>query len=180
MKGPAINRLAKLFYGSSIAQIGALLVIFNVTRRLDRYRELVWLYVLTLLLVIPISWVIPAVGAWTYYGVANLTDAYHLPHFDALRAGTMSKIVLMGVNGLITFPSFHTALAVILAYVTRGIKYVFPIFVALNILMIAATPTTGGHYFVDIVAGLALVCAVIRVTRVIYPPLFARQFEAAK
>ena len=38
-----------------------------------------------------------------------------------------------------------------------------PIAILANVAMIAATPAVGGHYFVDVVAGLALAAASIAV-----------------
>ena len=78
---------------------------------------------------------------------------------------SVPAILMTQVNGLITFPSFHAALGLILIYVTRGIRVLFPISLGLNVLMIAATPTVGGHYFVDVLAGLAVVPLAIMLVR---------------
>jgi len=60
--------------------------------------------------------------------------------------------------GLVSFPSFHTAGAVLLAYLFRGTG-VTPLAIILNTGIIAATPIFGGHYFVDIIGG-ALVASI--------------------
>lgn len=65
-------------------------------------------------------------------------------------------------EGLVTFPSFHTALAVIFAYSMRGIRYIaLPVY-ALNAMLILATLPQGGHYLVDVVAGLAVAAMSIK------------------
>jgi membrane-associated phospholipid phosphatase len=43
------------------------------------------------------------------------------------------------------------------------VKLLRPIAILANVAMIAATPTVGGHYFVDIIAGVALAAASIAV-----------------
>jgi len=103
----------------------------------------------------------PAEGAWAYYGVAHLVDAYYLPDFYALRAREMPEIVMAKTTGIIQFPSFHAAVALIFIYESRGIRILFPACMGLNALMIISTPTWGGHHLSDVLAGLAVVpCAI--------------------
>jgi hypothetical protein len=154
---PVILRVFAFAYNSMMLQVGVLLVVLNALGRLDRVREFVWLFVLSLLIIIPISWLLPAEGAWAYYGVSHLTNAYYLPDFFALREGRMPEIVMSKVTGVIQFPSFHAALGLILIYAYRGIRYLFPISCLLNICMIASTAPSGGHHIADILAGLAAV-----------------------
>ena len=93
---------------------------------------------------------------------------------DALRNGEMTRISLTQVNGLITFPSFHAALAIILIYASRGVKVLFPAFLVLNLLMLAATPTVGGHYFIDIIAGACVVLCLACLRQLRWGTLLAR------
>lgn len=58
-------------------------------------------------------------------------------------------------RGYIAFPSFHAALAVIYTYVHRG-EGTFWYLVVLNSAMILATGPVGGHYLVDVLAGMLL------------------------
>jgi len=162
---PAINLMLGLSYASIFPQIIVLMVVLSITRRLDRMREFLWLFVLTLLIIVPLSWLFPAESAWAYFGVTDRIDAYHLADFTALRTGHMQEIDVSRTNGLITFPSFHAALALILIYTTRGIRVLFPLSLGLNVLMIASTPSAGGHYCVDILAGLAVVPLAIFILR---------------
>jgi membrane-associated phospholipid phosphatase len=72
-----------------------------------------------------------------------------------LRSGELTTFGWRAVEGIVTFPSFHAiwALLLILAMPT------WPMII-LNGLMIISTVTTGGHYAIDVVAGM-LVCAVV-------------------
>ena len=162
---PVIDRVLGLSYGSGMLQIGTILVVLNIVGQLERVREFIWLFVLTLLIVIPLSWLFPAESAWVYFGVTDRADAYHLADFTALRAGHMPEISISQVNGLITFPSFHAALGLMLIYASRGIRILFPLSLSLNALMIASTPSSGGHYLVDILAGLAVMLLAIFILR---------------
>lgn len=162
---PITARILDLAYFSAMAQTGLLLVLLNAMGRLERVREFIWVFVLTLLIIIPVSWVAPAEGAWGYYGVSQQAHAYYLPAFYALRAGTMPEIAMAQLVGVIQFPSFHAALALILIYACRDIPYLFLLSLVLNLVMIASTPTSGGHHFVDILAGLVVVPLAILVFR---------------
>jgi membrane-associated phospholipid phosphatase len=153
---PGINRALGWAYESGVFQIFVLLILLTLFGRPERAAEFVWLYITTLLIVVPISWLLPAESAWVHYGVTDRVHAYHLADFSALRAGKLPEITVARVNGLITFPSFHTALGLILIYVTRGIPFLFPVSLGLNALMIASTLTSGGHYLVDVIAGAAV------------------------
>lgn len=104
---------------------------------------------------------VPAETAYVHYG---FTPA-DLPHLavnagwwpaeilDQLRAGQLRELGTAKISGLITFPSFHTAAAVLLAWGFRQIPVVGVLFVLLNIAMIATVPLIGSHYFVDVLGG---------------------------
>lgn len=85
---------------------------------------------------------------------------YHLQHLMALRSGDPVSLDLQNLPGLVTFPSFHTAAGVVLAFSAYGTR-MFPVFCAYSAVMIASTPVFGGHYFVDLFAGGAVAVAVI-------------------
>ena len=160
-----IARALDLSYGTGAFQMLILVMLLPALGQLERVREFVWLFVITGLITIALSAVMPAAGAWAYYGVSHLTSNYYLPDFDALRSGQMREIVMTKMTGIIQFPSFHAATALILIYVTRRISYLFPISCLANIVMIASAPVYGGHHFTDILAGLALVPLAIAILR---------------
>jgi membrane-associated phospholipid phosphatase len=53
---------------------------------------------------------------------------------------------------------------VLLVYAMRG-TLVHPLFAVLNAAMLASTPIEGGHYLVDVVAGVALALGLIALDR---------------
>ncbi|WP_165405695.1 phosphatase PAP2 family protein [Bradyrhizobium genosp. SA-3] len=62
---------------------------------------------------------------------------------------------------LLTFPSFHAVSAVLYMWVLWPIRWVRGIGVLWNGVMLAATPIGGGHYFVDVFAGVVVAIASI-------------------
>ncbi|KVU41503.1 hypothetical protein WK68_11985 [Burkholderia ubonensis] len=47
-------------------------------------------------------------------------------------------------------------MALYFAYAIRHVRVVLPVAVLANIAMILSTPTQGGHYLVDVIAGLVV------------------------
>jgi hypothetical protein len=116
-----------------------------------------------------ISAFVPAVAAFNYLGLtpadyANLkplADFDHMRHLPLVRDGTMRELDVMGVTGIVTFPSFHAASCLLYTWAFWPVRWMRPITLAANGLMLASTPIDGGHYFIDVFAGLALAAAAI-------------------
>ena len=139
-----------------------------------------WLRVYTLAFLlatlgsIAISALLPAVGAWPYYEL-TAADSVHVlptvstswPVFHGLRDGTWRALIAVGAEGIITFPSLHAALAVIVAAALWPLVRLRWVFVALNAAMLIATPIDGSHYFVDVLAGVALAAVCMIAARAI-------------
>jgi membrane-associated phospholipid phosphatase len=84
-----------------------------------------------------------------------------------LSARGADPVTLMpsSLAGLSTFPSFHTAAGILIIYACRGNSIRLAVGTAYSIVMIASTPVFGGHYFVDLIAGIALAIAMIMLWR---------------
>lgn len=87
---------------------------------------------------------------------AHGTPPYALDFIDTLTAardGSLRILDQSALTGIITFPSFHAAAAVVLGWAGSKIRLVGPLFVGFNVLMFASALIGGGHYLVDLVAG---------------------------
>ena len=150
-------------YYSLLPQLILMYVLLFTKGLFDRAREMFWLFILTSLGCVVVSGLFPAAGAFATFNVQTANPS--LQHFLALRDGSMKSIDLLQSQGLVSFPSFHLALAVILAYSARGIPIFFPFFLALNALVITATPLVGGHHFADLWGGALLTLGAIAAMR---------------
>ena len=100
-----------------------------------------------------------------------------------VRAGTLHGLNLSRLVGILTFPSFHAASAALYIWAFSPLRWLRLLLVPCNILMIAASPVGGGHYFVDVFAGIAVSAAAIVVTlRISYmhPRFSPRRCRAAR
>ena len=80
----------------------------------------------------------------------------YLPIYHGLRDGSLRALTGLTADGIITFPSLHAALAVIVVAALWPVAMLRWVFLALNAAMLAATPIDGSHYFIDVLAGIAL------------------------
>ncbi len=161
-----------LCYYSLIPQIIALMLILHGRGDLNRARELLALFIGTSLGCVALSALLPTAGAFIHFH-ADTPDPY-VHAFLALRDGSMGAIDLGHMQGVVQFPSFHLALAVICAWAARGIKILFPLLLILNVAVILATPAIGGHHLADLCGGALLTLVVlgaVRVKNVGLPPL---------
>jgi membrane-associated phospholipid phosphatase len=128
-----------------------------------RARSVATALIVSSLLTIPVLWVFPVAGPFVAFGHTGLPQAGYTEHYLAMRAHAMAAIPLDDPRGIVSFPSYHAAAAVLLSYLLRGIPVLFPVSLVVNAAMILGTPVLGGHYLVDVLAGLAVAGATILV-----------------
>ncbi|WP_164913493.1 phosphatase PAP2 family protein [Sphingomonas sp. UV9] len=117
---------------------------------------------LALALSVAIFAIAPSVTAYVHYGInpsampALTVNAGWRPAevLHAIRDGSLREVTTFGVPGLITFPSFHAAGAMLLAWGFSKIRPFGLIFVSLNVAMLPCIPAIGSHYFVDVIGGI--------------------------
>ncbi|MBR8344635.1 phosphatase PAP2 family protein [Burkholderia ambifaria] len=145
-------------YRSGIFQLGLVPVILSVTGRGDDAAEFFSLYAVSSIAVVLFAGLLPAESAFIHFGITDPKTASTVSHFEPLRNGSLRTIELGAGQGLVSFPSFHTMMAIFFAYSVRHVRFVFPVALALNAVMIASTITVGGHYLTDVLGGI--VCGV--------------------
>ena len=121
--------------------------------------ELMWNFMVSLLITIAISVILPAAA------MPGTIGQHHIDVFLAVRSGGITVLDAPTIAGLVTFPSWHAAMGVIFIYSARNMKWLLAVLVPLNVLLIAATPPVGGHYLVDTIAGLAVAAVSILLVR---------------
>jgi membrane-associated phospholipid phosphatase len=115
--------------------------------------------------------VMPALGPYPFFEVSATVDHPNIPlttmngHVAQVLQlrGSAPFLQLDSIEGIIVCPSFHMALAVLFAWAFWRVPFVRWIALMLNIVMAAGTPLSGGHYFIDIVAGAVLAFIAIAV-----------------
>lgn len=185
---PRLLRLLDIGYSSltPVSFVGFVLLAGHADPRRGRY--FLETFFLTAIICTGIGMGFPARAAVAHYfgyvagipGFASVPGVYHLEHLLRLRGPGPVALDLANLPGLVTFPSFHTAAGVILvaAFFRTAL---FPAVLAYSVVMIAATPVFGGHYFVDLIAGAAVAAVVLGLVARLrfYEGLFAADGAAA-
>lgn len=158
---PVMFTMFRVAYLSLTVQMTVAILCLALTGRLLWLRIYMLSFIITALATIAVSAILPAAGVWLHYGLragpSDLTPVSQTswPVFLALRDGSLRFLVAAGAEGIITFPSLHAALAVITVTGLWPIPLLRWLAVAVNVVMLAATPIDGSHYFIDIFAGIA-------------------------
>ena len=139
-------------------------IVLTLTARYVRLQLFMLAMSLALAITIAISALVPAIG--TYYALQ--LPAAHLPDINTaiyagqlrdilgLRDGSLHELQLFKLSGIVSFPSFHAASAVLYMWALWPVRRIGGIAAALNLMMIAATPVIGAHYMIDVAGGIAL------------------------
>jgi membrane-associated phospholipid phosphatase len=166
---PLIGKILIWSYHSSIIQLVVIILLLSMTMKISRLQELCDLYVMTSLVTIVLSGLFPAAGAYAYHAPEPMlfnslnpnAGLWHIEHYEGLRNGSYRLIELGQMQGLVTFPSFHTCFAITLAWCFRDFRWLFPIAIAFCGAVLLSTLTEGGHYLVDVLAGIVITIACI-------------------
>jgi hypothetical protein len=159
---PKFNTVLVLAYHSMWPQLALVIVALVTIRDYRRLDVFLLAFGFTALVTVTIAGFMPALSPLAYFGITP-SDHPHIMlavprEFEAqalaLRSGAMRVIELGGAQGLVTFPSFHTATAVILLLGFAWVPYVRWVSVCLNGLMLLSIPIEGSHYLVDVIAGV--------------------------
>jgi membrane-associated phospholipid phosphatase len=162
-------------YHSAGPQLLALYLFLSFACWWERLAEfLAVLAVSSLLTAVGVTFV-PAEGAYAFYlpppemftAFSPKAGMWHHDVFMSLRTSPTPVLEFAKAEGLVTFPSFHTTLAIITTYAVRGVRYVFAPVCALNAIVIVATLPEGGHHLIDLFAGALIAAIAIAVARAV-------------
>ena len=162
---PTIQWALNRAYFSVLLSTLLAIVVLGLDSDVRRLREFVMHFMLGGMITTVVFFLFPAEGPFAAYGYAPRPDQQRfLEHFHALRAGQFPTVSMNNLEGLITFPSFHTTWAILVAFAFRHYRWLFFPMVVLNVAVIAATLTTGWHYGADVLGGTATAMAAILIT----------------
>lgn len=149
---PVVMEWTRLIYHSigpqSLIAIAALFFL----RQERRAWTFATAWMLALMTCVALSPLFPALGTPPY-------SLDFIGAFEGARNGTLRTLGVQSLTGIVTFPSFHAAGAVLLGWGFWSIRAAAPFFVPLNVLMFASALFVGGHYLIDLFAGAAVAAA---------------------
>jgi hypothetical protein len=145
-------------------------VVLGWTGRYVRLQIFILAFGLALIVTTIVSIFLPAMGTYELFGFRPDPDVFTPGGYLAcirdlalVRDGSLRQLSYTALAGLIAFPSFHAASAVLYLWALWPVRWIGPVAAAANVLMLLATPIVGGHYFVDVLAGIAVAAGSIGV-----------------
>lgn len=116
-----------------------------------------------------LSGLLPSAGTYIYYDIPNKgLGRLHEQILMGLRDHTMHSVAFPG-PGIVTFPSFHAAVAVLLLYASIRLRYSRLWLMPLCTLMLFSTPLCGGHWLADVLGGMFIALYSLRLAHRILP-----------
>ncbi len=174
-----LQRVLQFCYDTLLPQTAVVIAILGFLGDRRALQSFVLRFMICAWLTALIFFCFPAEGPFSAYAFAPSEDqTRYLVHLETLRVADRVTFPHDAAEGLITFPSFHTTWAMLIALAFWHRRGLFVPFALLNGAVVVATMTTGWHYLSDVLAG-ALTCAVAVVaTRKLDPWLYPTPADA--
>jgi hypothetical protein len=187
---PVFSTICKLAYCSMPAQFALVIAALVVTSNFQRLQHYIIATTLALTVTLGVFTLVPAVGSYVFLNIPVSEYATLMPsmtseqarQIEAMRSAADFVIGAEQIEGLISFPSFHTICGVLFSWAVWPVRRLRWWVVALNALLIAAVPIEGAHYFVDAIGGAVVAVFAVCVTGLVVPTLtipFAIRFRPA-
>lgn len=174
---PLAGLFLQIAYSSLLPQTLLVIAVLGLTGRHRELHGFLMPFFLSLVLVLVAFALWPAAGPFAQYGFEpSAVQRRYLDHLHGFRNGVYTVISWRAAEGLVTFPSFHTAAALLLAYALRWNRWSFVCSALVNLAVIVGTLTTGWHYLVDVLGGVALAVTAVALCRAMerWPALSVR------
>jgi membrane-associated phospholipid phosphatase len=163
---PLVAELLHQAYNSS----GILCVAAIAWRLIQNNRAALWRTAVTAIVAMQatalISVLLPARGAILTFGLDTLQGRglpfgagnYSVGSFNHFYSGSDPLVTLSKLDGIVTFPSFHTVMALLIlqGFHDTRLRMIALVWSALTII---STVPMGGHYVTDLAGGFVVWCA---------------------
>ncbi|GAC1452931.1 MAG: hypothetical protein PVSMB1_00950 [Gemmatimonadaceae bacterium] len=154
---PATSLLAMITYASLLPQFLLTVIVLAALRERERLWEFAFHFHFCTIVAVAALTIWPAVCAPAYYGFASTIDVtFLMDQIKGFHEGTMTVIRFNEMDGLVSFPSFHVAGAVLVTWAFRHRRRILIPLMVLNAGLIVSTVITGLHYVVDVLAAAPL------------------------
>lgn len=161
---PLVRNYGKALYTYWYFLATLFLIVFALARKdLARLERIIGFIVVSGLITVTIGSLLPAASVYAHHAIPDdvarylnsAVDANYANVYNAMRnahAITLDDVM----HGTVTFPSHHTTIGVAaILFSMHAIRFL-ALMAPPSLAMIFLTPTMGGHYFVDLIAGAAV------------------------
>lgn len=172
---PHFNLLLHIAYITVLPQVALLVLCLGWREKTFHIHQFCLALAIGAAITIAFWTLFPSFGAFSVYGLPSEVSSRLNPELDSHYARELIGLLAHGpgrisphdVKGLIGFPSYHAAMAVLVVWHARSIRWVRWPLLAWNAVVLVATPVHGGHFVVDVIAGVAVAVASVALTTAI-------------
>jgi PAP2 superfamily len=160
---PTLGKILGWVYNTSLGQLFVVIFVLGLTGRTVQLHRVLVAGIVSLLFAVAFWWAWPSIGPSAYFTLPTSTEqALGLVHGHA-EGGQLLRMTQEGnaliapgmIMGTIAFPSYHTVMVFLAICFVRGTMIFWPM-VLLNIGMLPAILSHGGHHFSDLLGGFAV------------------------
>lgn len=163
---PPVAYALRYVYHSSLPQLFVMIGFLALTGRSAALNRAMLAGSFGLLLTTFIWWLAPSVGPSVFYTLPDgledriglVTNSTYSGILRDLAANGLAIIAPDDIVGTIAFPSFHTVMLLLVVWYLRGTVLFLPA-LFLNIAMVPAILSHGGHHLTDVFGGIAVFAA---------------------
>ena len=150
-------------YDSSLVQLLVVILVLGFGERAVQLHRFVLVGVLGGSLTVLIWWLAPSFGPSAYLEVPEDVARRIELRVDSRYGAALNRLAVEGLDvirpesilGVVAFPSFHTVMACMSVWFSWATRIFWPMLL-LNIAMIPAILSHGGHHVVDLFGGVAV------------------------
>jgi membrane-associated phospholipid phosphatase len=169
---PLVNIILRTAYSSVLPQVALLIIGLGWRNNVAAINAFCLALAMSAAVTIAFWTAFPSFGAFSVYELPMDVAQRVGPELDAHYARELVRLLVTGpgpispseLKGLIGFPSFHAAMAVLVVLYGRSLPYACWAFLIWNLIVLVATPVHGGHFVVDVIAGAGVALAAAAAT----------------
>jgi hypothetical protein len=163
------------------------IVSLAVTKNIQTLEKFILAGLISLVITAALFSLFPATTAWTYLGLSDaevssfryltLSSDNWINELIRVREGDVRNLRDLQGLGLTGFPSFHCTAALLFIWATWKVRWIRVPVILADLLMLSATPISGGHYVADLIAGAVVMAAGVIIAHRLHAAM--RSFQRA-
>jgi hypothetical protein len=169
---PVSNLILHVTYISVLPQLALVVLCLGWTEKTSQIHEFCLALAIGAAICIAFWTVFPSFGAFSVYQLPSdisgrldlALDSRYAHQLVELLSHGPGRIAPDDAKGLIGFPSYHAAMAVLVVWYARSLRYLCWPLVAWNVVVLVATPIQGGHHVIDVPAGIGVAAVSVALT----------------
>lgn len=159
---PEVASILSFAYRATGPQLILFCAILFLCKQGEQLQRFIIAFITAAFITIILAMIFPAVGGYVHYNIDPDTlrsipaaARLHEAPLLGMRDRTLTELGFP-LLGIVTFPSFHTTLALLLIFAAYPVRWLFWLSLPVNVLTVLSTPYDGGHYLSDVAGGVVV------------------------